>query len=157
MLTLGIHPACMPGSKHAFIGPGVKGWASGWGVVDPEDQKVQADKLQVVSVFTMTNNDCENFYDNVGSVTDSMLCAKSFLGGDACFGDSGGPFVNQENELIGVVSWGKSCARPYWPGVYSRVSTAIDWIYDHTQDSEFCDKPDNRPRRRNDKQIHFTN
>ena len=64
----------------------------------------------------MTNRQCEIFYNDNGSVTDSMLCAKSYSGGDACFGDSGGPFVNGQDEIIGVVSWGRSCAKPQWPG-----------------------------------------
>ena len=52
-------------------------------------------------------------------------------------------------------SWGKSCAKPQWPGVYARLSSAIDWIYTNTQDSTFCDKPSRRPRRRNDKMMKF--
>ena len=150
----GIRPACMP-KRHNFVGVDVQGWASGWGLLDPDNKRAQATKLQSVDVFTMSNRRCEILYEDNGSVTDSMLCAKSYSGGDACYGDSGGPFVNKEDELIGVVSWGKSCAQPQWPGVYSRVSTALDWIYDNTRDSIFCEKPDRRPRRRNDKMMSF--
>jgi len=136
-----------------FLGPDVEGLASGWGVLDPNNKNIQATKLQSVHVHTMTQRQCEIFYDNDGSVTDSMMCAKSYSGGDACYGDSGGPFVNGDDEIIGVVSWGKSCAKPYWPGVYARISTALDWIYSNTQDSTFCPKPDFRPSRRNDKMM----
>lgn len=38
---------------------------------------------------------------------------------------------NQANPLVlvGVVSYGRGCGRASQPGVYSRVSSAIDWIY----------------------------
>ena len=139
------------------IGPHIQAWASGWGVLDPTNQKLQAKTLQTVNVRTMTNPQCEFYYEQNGSVTDSMICAKSYVGGDACYGDSGGPFVNDNDELIGVVSWGKSCAKDQWPGVYARLSSAINWIYANTQDSKYCEKPIRRPRRRNDKMMKWDN
>jgi hypothetical protein len=58
-----------------------------------------------------------------------MLCAGVSGGGkDSCQGDSGGPIFNADGEQVGVVSWGIGCARASFPGVYSRVSGAIDWI-----------------------------
>ena len=49
---------------------------------------------------------------NIGNqVTDNMICAGDFNGGeDSCQGDSGGPLImtndEGEYELIGIVSWG---------------------------------------------------
>ncbi|CAG0921050.1 unnamed protein product [Notodromas monacha] len=46
-------------------------------------------------------------------------------------GDSGGPlFVSLEGKYteIGIVSWGIKCAKPFKPGVYSRVSKFVDWL-----------------------------
>ena len=53
----------------------------------------------------------------------------TFKGQDACAGDSGGPFVlikgqnisKGQHYLIGVVSYGRGCARPEYPGVYTKV------------------------------------
>ena len=91
---------------------------------------------QYVMVPTITNDACniETAYD--GQITHSMICA-GYLGEggkDSCQGDSGGPLVCNENEqavLAGVVSWGRSCAEPEHPGVYSRVTRVLNWIHEN--------------------------
>ena len=69
-----------------------------------------------------------------------MFCAQT-NGTDSCYGDSGGPltvFQNGIHILEGVISWGKNCAKPQWPGVYSRVGHVLKWIRDTTVDSNSC-------------------
>ncbi|OEU23270.1 trypsin-like serine protease, partial [Fragilariopsis cylindrus CCMP1102] len=80
----------------------------------------------------------------------TMLCAGDMNGGkDACRGDSGGPlFYHKDKDdddddkrrrrkrqrqrpiQVGVVSFGKGCGLKNLPSVYSRVSSAYDWIRD---------------------------
>jgi trypsin len=62
-------------------------------------------------IYFFTNKISNNIYYSVP------------LGGiDACQGDSGGPLFSGSGETAvqhGIVSWGKSCAEPQWPGMTS--------------------------------------
>ena len=106
----------------------------GWGVVDTETGDL-SDVLMEVDVVVITNEDCEISSDGTdnynGQITENMLCAMD-MGEDSCQGDSGGPLVllgdTPLQVQVGVVSWGIGCADPSFPGVYSRVSQAYDWI-----------------------------
>ena len=58
-------------------------------------------------------------------------------------GDSGGPFfaVDSFGEyvLAGVVSWGRGCAQPGYPGVYTRTSAYQAWICENSANTPaFC-------------------
>jgi len=84
--------------------------------------------LREVTVPVISNTQCSNYYDGI---TARMLCAYVDGGGkDSCQGDSGGPAVvdNGGPLLVGIVSWGIGCARPNYPGVYTRVSSVYSWI-----------------------------
>ncbi len=103
---------------------------SGWGRVF--EGGPSSDELLYVSVPIYNQADC---VDDVGDgVTDQMICAGLRAGGkDSCNGDSGGPLYTIENNpedaiLAGIVSWGIGCARPDFPGVYTRVSAVSDWV-----------------------------
>jgi hypothetical protein len=102
--------------------------------------------LQKVVVEVIPQDTCnsEKMYDGIIN-QESMLCAGIDEGGkDACYGDSGGPLLMIQNGhyvQVGVVSFGAGCARPNRPGVYSRISTAADWIQD-----QICNLARNPPR-----------
>ncbi|EED90735.1 trypsin-like serine protease, partial [Thalassiosira pseudonana CCMP1335] len=113
-------------------------WVMGWGdtVADDYVQRL-SDKLMDVSVNVISNGDCDASEGSInGQISDQMLCARD-NNEDACQGDSGGPLVLRGNDnsgakdvQVGVVSWGIGCASKSFPGVYSRVSEAYDWIKD---------------------------
>jgi trypsin len=78
---------------------------------------------------------CEGQYVKYNiNVEDNKICAShpdDIDGKDACQGDSGGPLQSLENgKLCGVVSFGLGCAKRKYAGVYSRVDSALDWIYE---------------------------
>lgn len=101
---------------------------SGWGVsYDPKDDP---SALRAVSVPKVDQDLCDEQLSRPPlEITDRMLCAGYEEGGqDACNGDSGGPLVNEDGILVGVVSWGRGCAKPNVPGVYSRVASCSEWI-----------------------------
>ncbi|CAL8306817.1 unnamed protein product [Merluccius merluccius] len=80
--------------------------------------------------------DCEQQSGVV--LTANMFCA-GYLDGtqDSCKGDSGGPLVTHYRHtvfLLGIVSWGRGCARPGDYGIYTRVSNYLDWVHNRTQE-----------------------
>ncbi|XP_047214188.1 transmembrane protease serine 9-like isoform X1 [Girardinichthys multiradiatus] len=84
-----------------------------------------------VEVPVVGNRRCKCSYGENG-ITDNMLCAGLLEGGkDSCQGDSGGPMVSKQGGRwiqAGIVSFGEGCAKPDFPGVYTRVSQYENWI-----------------------------
>lgn len=106
----------------------------GWGATDREG-RVYPELLHEVELPVISNYECNLAFNQLPYYSDpvsgNMICAGS-EGKDACYDDSGGPLFiseNQKNFLIGIVSWGDSCARPGLYGVYTRVTAFLDFIY----------------------------
>ncbi|GJQ74457.1 hypothetical protein Trydic_g21327 [Trypoxylus dichotomus] len=117
--TIGLPPA---GSRPAA---GTNSVVSGWGATSEGGSA--ANQLQAVTVPIVSQAQCRAAY-GTSAITDRMICAGFPEGGrDACQGDSGGPLV-VGNTLVGVVSWGRGCARPNFPGVYACVGNLRNWI-----------------------------
>jgi len=108
---------------------------SGWGRLSEGGASSQI--LMHVAVPVVTNNICNAPESYNGAIDSQMFCAGLREGGyDACQGDSGGPVYSKVESdgpvLVGVVSWGHGCARQLKYGVYSRISSVIQWIQDNS-------------------------
>ncbi|XP_068973407.1 venom serine protease Bi-VSP [Bombus flavifrons] len=105
---------------------------AGWGSVGHRGPG--SDDLMEVQVPVVSNAECKNSYARFATahITDNVLCAGYTQGGkDACQGDSGGPLMLPKKFTfyqIGVVSYGFKCAAAGYPGVYTRVTSYLDFI-----------------------------
>nr|XP_015801842.2 chymotrypsin-like protease CTRL-1 [Nothobranchius furzeri] len=125
-----IQPVCLASVNSTFH-DGVTTWVTGFGKTD---SGFLANILQEVDVPIVGHKKCSCYNLNFYKITDNMICAGLKAGGkDSCQGDSGGPLVIKSGFSwiqAGIVSFGKGCALPMQPGVYTRVSKYQTWIKD---------------------------
>ncbi|XP_036081779.1 serine protease 33 [Rousettus aegyptiacus] len=137
-LSSRVQPVCLP-EPRAHLPPGTLCWVTGWGSLHPGVPLPEWRPLQGVRVPLLDSHTCDRLY-HVGTnvplaqhiVLPGNLCAGYVQGHkDACQGDSGGPLTCLKSGrwvLVGVVSWGKGCALPNRPGVYTNVAIYSPWI-----------------------------
>jgi secreted trypsin-like serine protease len=92
--------------------------------------------MRQATVKVVSDTNCQAAYKSRLD-PEVMLCAAA-RGKDSCQGDSGGPIFVKElvpqaekkakpvytYTQVGIVSWGFGCARPAFPGVYTRLSNS---------------------------------
>ena len=115
------------------LATGDKTTVAGWGLMPNGSY---SDVLLKVDVKIADQKTCQAAYLKANpddKLDDTMVCAGGEAGKDACTGDSGGPLTvsrNGEDVLVAVVSWGEAvCGTAGLPGVYGRLSTSLDFIY----------------------------
>nr|XP_005164170.1 uncharacterized protein LOC100101646 isoform X1 [Danio rerio] len=132
-----IQPVCLAADGSTFYNDTM--WITGWGTIESGVSLPSPQILQEVNVPIVGNNLCNCLYGGGSSITNNMMCAGLMQGGkDSCQGDSGGPMVIKSfNTWVqaGVVSFGKGCADPNYPGVYARVSQYQNWISQYVRAS----------------------
>ncbi|KAM5316000.1 transmembrane protease serine 4 isoform 2-T2 [Glossophaga mutica] len=125
-----VRPICLPFSDEELT-PATPLWVIGWGFTEPGGGKMSDILLQAsVQVIDRARCNAEDAYQ--GEVTKEMLCAGILEGGvDTCQGDSGGPLMYHSDlwQVVGIVSWGHGCGGPTTPGVYTKVTAYLNWVY----------------------------
>lgn len=97
---------------------------SGWGLLSEGGDSPLL--LQRAKVRVLPDAACGSYGPEFVPAT--MLCAGGTTGAggtiDTCQGDSGGPLAADApgTPLVGVVSFGRDCADPLFPGVYARLA-----------------------------------
>ncbi|NXX43733.1 TMPS9 protease, partial [Tricholaema leucomelas] len=124
-----IGPICLPDPSHVFP-EGGRCFITGWGSTK-EGGSLMSKHLQKAAVNMIADQACKRFYPV--QISSRMLCAGFPQGTvDSCSGDAGGPLACREPSgkwfLAGITSWGYGCARPHFPGVYTKVTAVQGWI-----------------------------
>ncbi|KAJ8402921.1 hypothetical protein AAFF_G00362350 [Aldrovandia affinis] len=138
--TDGIHPICLPTKKIAkgLMFAGFKGRVTGWGNLyetwSSSSHSLPA-VLQQIHLPIVEQATCRA--STSIRITDNMFCAgfkpEDSISGDACEGDSGGPFVMKSPDdnrwyQVGIVSWGEGCDRPGKYGFYTHLFRMRRWM-----------------------------
>ncbi|XP_075300237.1 transmembrane protease serine 9 isoform X4 [Opisthocomus hoazin] len=123
-----IRPICLPDNSHIFH-EGARCFITGWG--STKEGGLMSKHLQKAAVNIIGDQACKKFYPV--QISSRMVCAGFPQGAvDSCSGDAGGPLACREPSgkwfLAGITSWGYGCARPYFPGVYTKVTAVQGWI-----------------------------
>ncbi|XP_068411251.1 LOW QUALITY PROTEIN: transmembrane protease serine 13 [Eschrichtius robustus] len=130
-LTAHVHPACLPMHGQTFS-LNETCWVTGFGKTKETDERTSP-FLWEVQVNLIDYKKCNNELVYNSYLTPRMMCAGDLQGGrDSCQGDSGGPLVCEQNHhwyLAGVTSWGVGCGQRNKPGVYTKVTEVLHWIY----------------------------
>lgn len=118
-------------TEHETIEGNTALYVSGWGAKS-HDAPTMSAALRYTMIFSVLHEKCQQTYSKIITITNDMICAGTAQGGrDSCQGDSGGALVSKQNnqlKLVGVVSFGLSCGKSEYPGVYTRVQNYGKWF-----------------------------
>ncbi|KAJ6637212.1 Phenoloxidase-activating factor 3 [Pseudolycoriella hygida] len=144
-----ISPLCLPMGNYAETDldlVGRNGIVAGWGAISA-GSTTPSPILQWLRIPFVNTSVCAASYAQFSAnsrtpiiVGAGQVCVQGRANADACQGDSGGPLMSETTQgtdryaLLGIVSFGpRTCGVSNFPGVYTRVSSYIDWILDNME------------------------
>ena len=132
-------------------GPGVTAWVGGWGL----DGAFPTPRLNLAPMAVQK----DNFQQCRQQMAPGKMCAIGKDFGGPCPGDSGSPLVVYSKShgptLVGLVSNGAESCRDGLPGIFTRVSYYLDWIYMAMDRARYIRPPFRTPRHRRRPQAPF--
>lgn len=145
-----IQPIALARPKTEANKPKEKATVAGYGRTS--EGGATSDRLREAQVPIVSGKSCKADYANEEAELEVfpkiMICAGKNTGGvDACQGDSGGPLfrkINGKLRQIGIVSFGKGCARAQFPGVYTKITAdpILSFIQQSTSKAAPAEVPD---------------
>lgn len=116
----------------AELSPGTRLTVLGWGTSTADANRPSRYLLSGVVTYEPAE-DCQKAYPEQ-VITSRMTCTRASNNQDACTGDGGGPLVLlgdgiEQDEVVGIVSWGDGCNIEAKPGVYTSMAGEVrSWI-----------------------------
>ncbi|XP_004536610.1 chymotrypsin-2 [Ceratitis capitata] len=108
---------------------------SGWGAIRSWGNAVST--LKKVDLKYLDHATCESSVRNAKFLGDGHICTSTKDGKGACSYDSGGPLVDSNELLVGVVNGGEPCALGF-PDTFASVAYYHDWITNTMAGSDDC-------------------
>ncbi|KAI1280841.1 Abl interactor 2 [Halotydeus destructor] len=129
-----IRPICLPFDSELLKSGNLDGRSAiitGWGRTAFNGQSKA--NLQQASLQVVPQAECRQAFRRYVDIQEDVYMCAGVQGStrDSCQGDSGGPLMMKDKQkwyLAGVVSFGKRCASPGFPGVYTRVAHFLDFV-----------------------------
>ncbi|XP_077483263.1 venom protease-like isoform X2 [Amblyomma americanum] len=126
-----VQPVCLPfGPLASNTLEGNNAFIVGWGAT--KFNGAGSSELRQAQIPVWAEADCKKAYEQHLPIGKAQLCAGDVRAEmDSCQGDSGGPLLLPHEGryyVVGIVSSGKDCATPGFPGIYTRVSSHLDWL-----------------------------
>ncbi|XP_045102250.1 serine protease svh-1-like isoform X3 [Portunus trituberculatus] len=126
-----VQPLCLVPSRWNYP-PYLNCTVAGWGSLGVSLGYSKVLQSALLPILPRSTCQADYVYGPV-RLTQGMYCAGYLEGGvDTCQGDSGGPMVclvEGRHTIVGITSWGHGCARPNKPGVYTKLTHYLSWLY----------------------------